>query len=164
MKVIFLDIDGVLNSHKDLLLHGPLTICDVYLERLSKIIKAVKPTPHIVLSSSWRILDSLKLLATKRLEDHKMQIHSCTSYKPPTWHDRNDEISEWLENHEVSKYAILDDYDMSKRFGENMFVTKFKVGLTDEVAELVIKHLNTGTPRWDAFIQSLCAKEIRKDN
>lgn len=46
MKVIFLDIDGVLNSK------GTSTLDDTYISRLKEIVKATDA--KIVLSSSWK--------------------------------------------------------------------------------------------------------------
>ena len=56
---------------------------------------------------------------------------------------RGDEINAWLSEHpEVTKYAILDDesdfYD-----DQPLFQTTFETGLTDEIAQKVIDHLNS---------------------
>lgn len=54
---------------------------------------------------------------------------------------RGDEINAWLKDHpEVTKYAILDD-DCDFYDDQPLFQTTFQYGLTDEIAEAVIKHL-----------------------
>jgi hypothetical protein len=110
MKVIFLDIDGVLNSFRTCIATGNYPhgldkglkhfdwIAIRLLQRLSDSTGVV-----FVLSSSWRILHDYKdvgkaldlpiIDATKRLDG-----------------PRGAEIAEWLSRHpEVELYAILDD-------------------------------------------------------
>ena len=63
MKVIFLDVDGVLNSEDDLLIYrakNNITGCILYEEvedRPLKLLKEIidKTNAKIVVSSSWRI-------------------------------------------------------------------------------------------------------------
>ena len=57
---------------------------------------------------------------------------------------RGNEIQDWLDKHpEVTRYAILDDDpDMLEEQLPNFFKTTWEKGLTEEIMEKVIAHLN----------------------
>jgi len=58
--------------------------------------------------------------------------------------DRNQEIREWMVNHDVERFAVLDD-DYDAFFAEMPqvnFKTSFEHGLTDDIKERVIAYLN----------------------
>lgn len=93
---------------------------------------------EVVLSSSWRHHPE----GVQNVSERVVRLLDKTPYLPGI---RGDEIQAWLDLHpEVDKYAILDD-DMDMLVGQapNFFKTTFKEGLTDEIAEAVIKHLNS---------------------
>src|SRR6187551_2499265 len=105
MKVIFLDIDGVLNSKAtpnprkfpyivdERLLKRPLQLCD-------------HTRAEIVLSSTWRY-DPVGLLAAKYF---KIPFSDVIPDLPGE--TRHKEILAWLSAHEdVSRYAVIDDED-----------------------------------------------------
>lgn len=142
MKVIFLDVDGVLNHRRWIQdncavdrMHALDPEC---LRRLAQIVRVTKA--HIVVSSTWR-LGITSLLALKdQLESHGMFIYSTTPDSPTGV--RHKEIQTWLDcNSQVEAFAILDD-DRDADVGHSFFRTKFDSGLTDEIAEEVIRHLN----------------------
>lgn len=55
---------------------------------------------------------------------------------------RGFEIKEWLDRHPgARRYAILDDTD-DFLWGQHLFRTTWAEGLTDEIADQVIAHLN----------------------
>jgi hypothetical protein len=55
---------------------------------------------------------------------------------------RGTEIKTWLDSHQdVSCYAILDD-NTDFLVGQPLFKTSWDKGLTEEIAEKVISHLN----------------------
>lgn len=111
MKIIFLDIDGVLNSHRTLVAfngfphgvdgyhRGQFDEVAIGLVRhLCKISDAV-----IVLSSSWRIIHDYRDIG-KALElpiiDQTPSLAEC----------RGAEIAMWLgERNDIETYVILDD-------------------------------------------------------
>lgn len=136
MKVIFLDIDGVVNS-KETLSHSHKGVMgiDPYLSLLvHRIIEATDA--KLVLSSSWKhgLLDEVK----------KVFPIIDTTPNNKFSRIRGFEIDMWLEDHpEVTKYAILDDDDdMLPEQMPNFFHTSFETGLTEEIANAVVKHLN----------------------
>ena len=56
--------------------------------------------------------------------------------------DRGVEVQEWLDRHpQVTHYAILDD-EPDFLPGQWLFKTTFTDGITEEIAQAVIDHLN----------------------
>ncbi len=132
MKIIFLDVDGVLNSIQD---RFSWTIeSDKHLILLACIVR--RTDAKIVVSSSWRncgLLDTLK----KRLNDFSMSIYDKTK----DIGERGVEIKEWLDSHSgVESFVILDDedFDIKSYFPNNFVKTNEEVGLQKEDAEKCI--------------------------
>lgn len=143
MKILFLDIDGVVNcaSSNFKTDHWPL---DRYMAFLVGKIQ-LETDCKVVLSSSWRVHPE----GVAVVEKHIVPILDTT---PRSWYDkeadhhslRGEEIERWLMDHpEVVEYAILDDdSDMLESQLPNFFKTSWQEGLTDEIAAAVIAHLN----------------------
>lgn len=155
MKVIFLDVDGVLNSKDDLLIYrakNNITGCILYAEvedRPLKLLKEIidKTNAKIVVSSSWRIGcifgNKLYTKLINRLSDYDMEVYDITpSLSGDT--QRGDEIREWLSKNPVDNFIILDDdSDMCEFLNTDHFIkTTYEHGLTEELKELAIKILN----------------------
>ena len=149
MKVLFLDVDGVLNNELLLENHGWEAIGETKLDLLKDIIDATNA--KIVLSSTWRIDGGTKKvlvakLATRGLEllDQTIVLHRTKLSLPV---QRSDEICEWLSRHsEVEKFAVLDDNtDAGYGIESHFFKTQFEEGLTRTITNQVIMHLNEGT-------------------
>lgn len=150
MKVLFLDIDGVCNSRaylyrlraknkKATLWYGIDPDAAALIQRIVKETKCV-----VVLSSTWR------LYADGRAQVKREVCHfiDCTKDMQAGSKrgvvDRGDEVQEWLERHPaVTQYAILDD-DSDFQPCQWLFKTSFDKGITEEIAEAVIAHLNAG--------------------
>ncbi len=139
MKIIFLDIDGVLN-HRNSPCDGGIFIIDTTLVPiLARIVQATGA--EIVLSSTWRILAKNREAVQRALAVHDMKFIGRTDQLNA---ERSVEILEWLHRHpQVTKFAILDDdRDAgSNGLGEYFFQTNWNNGLTDEIADRVITHL-----------------------
>jgi hypothetical protein len=155
-KIIFLDVDGVLNwqetwqgPHKDSCSTLDPDCCD----ELKRIVKATKAT--IVLSSTWRLSfpDGRNAIKLKDwLSDRGLTIHSLT---PNLWDEygtvmcRGHEIKRWLDGHKTEfpdpQFVILDDdNDMNPDQQEFFVQTSFQNGgLTPELADKAIEILNT---------------------
>lgn len=139
MKVIFLDIDGVLNSPatwalkelNDPLNKGVDQIDYSMLGLLSRIVS--RTNAKIVISSTWRKIHSLD-------EIHDMFVARGWQHPRDTIIDRTpssshgfrgEEIKSWLDNHEVQDYIILDDDSDMLPSQNNRFInTCGYVGLT----------------------------------
>ena len=159
-KVIFLDVDGVLNcaTSKSSCYD---TVCGVVtgidsdkVKRLAKIVEATGA--EIVLSSDWKdgwskYYTSSKPSHAKYLDNHLYKKGRLTiKDKTPntnkgSWF-RGEEILAYLRSHkDVENYVILDDTffeDFSiKEISEHLVLTEYKVGLTDDDVEKAIKIL-----------------------
>lgn len=158
MKVIFLDVDGVLNSEvsreqernnfDNWMEHE---VSDMHINNLKKIVDATGA--QIVLSSSWRfdhpkatgrdfIADPLMKILDRKLKAVGLDIIDVT----PDLRGkiRGAEIQDWLDRHsEVERFVILDDdVDMMEEQKPFFVNTTFKNGLTEEMANKAIEILN----------------------
>lgn len=110
-RVLFLDIDGVLNSHRTVLAFNgfPHGFDGYHRERFDWVAVALirklceETGASIVLSSSWRIIHSVKECANGLdlpIFDRTPSLAGC----------RGTEIHAWLSEHpEITHYAIVDD-------------------------------------------------------
>ena len=161
MNVIFLDVDGVLNSSAALEQSkgkGYIMIIDYHLQMLAKIYHATNA--KIVLSSSWRDLDDefdihvywMYEYLVNELARYDMKIMSKT---PNVKGIRPLEIKTWLDNRidkDKINFVSLDDdwsYDDYKKYGiedclvkTEFFCTKLENGgLQEKHVALAIKKL-----------------------
>lgn len=118
MSVLFLDIDGVLNTVRweKFCLSGEATIEDEYgitfdrtsIANLKEIIDLTDAS--IVIHSTWKLLYDVKWIAKMwSSRDLPGIILDVTPNMPP-YYSKQDEITMWLKHHpEIQNYAILDD-------------------------------------------------------
>jgi hypothetical protein len=135
MKVLFLDIDGVLNSRSTTSFKNSLWPYDPYMAFMVGKIQ-LDTGCEIVLSSSWRWSED-GVAAVRKLVN-------LLDITPKLNLSRGEEIQAWLDKHpEVTAYAILDDdRDMLKSQLPNCFFTTFETGLTEDIALAVTQHLS----------------------
>lgn len=130
-KVLFLDVDGVLNSTKSLVAFGnyPMPKVDARekelfdLTSVELIKKVCKDTnTKIVLSSSWRNCEDWEFVLKGLLGLDIIDI-TPTIYDGDRGWFRGNEIKAWLTEHpEVTKYAIVDDNNDFLEEQEEFFV------------------------------------------
>ena len=118
MKVIFLDVDGVLNSehcfkkeHKRYERTHEVRVDKGLDKRFIKNLKWLvnKTGAKIVLSSSWRglVKKDKNHYLHKYLEEQGLKIYD---YTPNVGLERGIDIQEWLNHHlDVTNIVILDD-------------------------------------------------------
>lgn len=147
MKVLFLDIDGVLNSDTFYLnrpkeikhLPYPLSEFDpACVARLNRILAETKA--RLVVSSSWRhdaFID--RVLDRAGIKPKMWDITPYGMGRP-----RGYEIKKFLHEHpDIENYVILDDVANMLPEQQSHFVqTKYYYGLTDEDMEKAINILN----------------------
>lgn len=145
MKILFLDVDGVLNcaayfktrqTPRDL---KPRDMDPMRVLILHRILEATGA--KVVVSSSWRFRPDDLEEVKKSVSPHYLDV----TPRHERHEDRHAEIKEWLSAHpETKAYAILDDdFCAGVGHGENFFKTDwYGFGLTQEIAKLVIEHLN----------------------
>jgi hypothetical protein len=150
MKVIFCDVDGVLNNAwTDARSPGGYTgVSEELIRNLKKIVD--ETGARIVLSSDWRLIKDdprqgkdYRYLARKLLFVGHLKIADHTD--DISWSRRGEEIRKYLDDHpEITEYVILDDNFFSD-FGKhkNHFVhTDKNEGLTGRDVEKAIRILN----------------------
>jgi HAD domain in Swiss Army Knife RNA repair proteins len=163
MKIIFLDFDGVLNSHSwwDSLSEAEKTdvmgLDPVAVARLHHLVCAT--SARVVVSSTWRHGRSRTRLQTI-LADAGFggQVLGTT----PEWlrksdggiycaEERGQEIQAWLDaapryGHDVESFVILDDNSDMAHLMDRLVQTTTKDGLQDEHVERAIEMLTEPPP------------------
>lgn len=144
MKVLFLDIDGVLNSQKvfeNWTSDSTRTvICPVMVERINRVIAATDC--RIVISSSWRFMWEMGELMDI-LGLHGLWA-SFIIDQTPRLDRRDEEILAWLKEHpEVSKFAVVDDdgFDLTN-LTDNLVQTEWEHGIQDDHVDRLIHLLS----------------------
>ena len=166
--IVFLDIDGVLNSDEDLRYcegtpaYGSHYTCVISREKVALLnrIPAALPDVRFVLSTSWRdeyfALDSLGDTVTVRalLSKYGFKGTYHKDWRTPCQHMRDvvsrrdgwirgDEVFTWLANNGFSadtRHVILDDMGLPYHFhpGQPLVQTDARVGLTDADVDTAI--------------------------
>lgn len=141
MKVLFLDIDGVVNKRENFNPAGGRTPYPIDRHCAFLVGKIQLDTDcKVVMSSSWRNLPE----ALKSVNDTVVPIHDVTPNRSGV---RGSEVKAWLDEHpEVTHYAILDD-DADFYDYQPLFKTTFVDGLTEEIAKQVTDYLNDSAPK-----------------
>ena len=154
MKVLFLDIDGVLNYEGCDSRYGSVYfVMEEKVHMLKEIIS--KTDAKIVLTSTWRHgLTDLMLgeetfeaglyeAFINTLEEHDMEIYGCTGEDEAT---RGEEIEFWLQvaEEKIEGFVILDDMGPEQfcAYEPYLVQTALSVGLEQEHVNLVINMLN----------------------
>lgn len=145
MSILFLDIDGVMNSleHKGLgkgRISGLMGIDQFHVQHLKRIVDETGCS--IVLSSTWRCNLNWK----RGLSKHGMpkSIISSIIDRTPITMDRyrGEEIDMWLKDNKFEGvFAIVDDDSDMEPHMDKLVKTSYRTGLTSEIADLLIQNL-----------------------
>jgi hypothetical protein len=140
MKVIFLDIDGVLNCSKTRNPRQfPYVVDQRLLARLQKLLD--RTGAKVVLSSSWR-LDPVGRFAAKHFGVPFIGVCPDRPSSP-----RCKEILGWLSDHpKTTRYAVIDDED-DELDELPLFQPSAKTGLTMDIVRGVEKYLKGKTDK-----------------
>lgn len=164
-KILFLDIDGVLNTERqhDHCVEAGLTYVDNFgyafdPEAVANLERIVNETgADIVISSSWKFwgLSTIQKLCASRelpgkvvditpnnVSDELLLSIDLSLMEMPA--GKGSEIKEWLDakGSEVVNYAILDDVpDMLPEQQSHFVQTDPRVGITKDDAERIIEIL-----------------------
>jgi hypothetical protein len=140
MKVIFLDIDGVLNCKKTPNPRKLPHIVDRTL--LARFMRLVEQTgAKVVLSSTWRY-DPAGLFSAKHWGIPFVDITPDMSNRP-----RRDEILTWLKKHpKVTRFVVIDDDD-DELDQLPLFQPSAATGLTGKVVTGVTRYLSGKTSK-----------------
>jgi len=109
-KVIFLDVDGVLNNANSSIENLYIVEPELILILKKIIVSSSITNTCIVLSSTWRYTAETRDIIEKSLKDQGLGNHikSCTPYYSGT--NRVYEIVSWLENN--TNYDVLNKYSL----------------------------------------------------
>ncbi len=157
MKIIFLDIDGVLNNIRTrVTFENFVFVDDDKIVLLKDLVE--KTNSKIVLSSSWRTgwrfkeknprcaNEDVRLFEAlqRKLGEHNLELMSYTDH---CWH-RGKEIDAWLkawQGEKIEAFVILDDMP-KEDFAPNtshLVQTDISKGLTPQNVKQAIELLNT---------------------
>ncbi len=144
--VLFLDIDGVMNSTGSILQHKSNRIFTPEAIRCLRQIIA-KTTCSIVISSSWREPEQWLIVPEVFTRNGLGQVLDLIIGTTPIFPSsigatREDEVDYWLAAHRHSgPYAILDDIPCSGDHSTHWVQTSTETGLTGLECERTIKLL-----------------------
>lgn len=142
MKLIFLDIDGVMNHRNYMVrsrLHRAQEFCPIAVRNLREIIK--RTHSKIVVSSTWRKHGHAEIRAVLSWYDLHQYLFGIT----PVINDeiRGKEIQAFIDRYcnSVESFIILDDDSDMGELLPRLIHCKNYSGLTDERREEAIKKL-----------------------
>lgn len=165
MRVVFLDFDGVLNSHEYMRTCGEGAMPDgvagldpAAVVRLNRLVNE-GGHPDVVVSSSWRhgrTVHELRYLL------HTSGFSGCVVGKTPDcahkpegglWHGamRGNEVQSWLDlaplyDVQVEQFVIIDDDSDMAHLADRHIKTDFATGLTDADVDRAIRMLTEPPP------------------
>jgi hypothetical protein len=147
MKVIFLDIDGVLNGFAEYT--APAVPChewnpsvmqrcgialEMHWDNVKRVNRLIEQTgAKVVLTTSWRKGDDLWWESLLQTFDHAGFLRNTIIDKTPSLaSSRGDEIQAWLKDHpEVTNFVILDDINEMHNLLDNFVHTNYQLGVQD---------------------------------
>lgn len=135
-KVLFLDIDNVLNTRPDCLDE----------DKVKPVLEIIKKTGcKIVISSTWRF-EKEKLLRLSEALKVDLYLTAEPEFRGILWESksRGEEIKEWLENQykDYEKIVILDDMEDLRPMQEFHVKINGEIGLTSAIKDDILRKLN----------------------
>lgn len=145
IRVVFLDLDGVLNNHGYLLAHSkdgwdPNGLDPKNIKQLNELLNWTGA--KVVISSTWRLFHTLPhietLLTAEGFEGEVIGKTPDLRGRP-----RGEEIQAWLETTDVDveRFVILDDDSDMGALMPHLVRTSFSVGLTAAEVDAAAKVL-----------------------
>lgn len=154
MKVIFLDVDGVLNNetlaaeigwggHFEEYEEATRDRIRWFQKSVDNLRSIVEETDsQIVISSTWRVHFSVKKFK-EMFAVYGWDNAPVIDRTPITRKSRGIEINRWLVDHKVEGYVIIDDYpDFLPEQNSHFVETDPNIGLTDDDTHRAITILN----------------------
>lgn len=143
MKVLFLDIDGVVCLHKDKDWDNEEEIFDAACcRKLQEIVSATGC--KLVLSSSWRLFPESIRSMFRQLKPFGITRENFLG-RTPLRGERGDEIMAYLKKRpQIETFVALDDEPFySRAFPQDrLILTKPESGITEDVKNACIRKLN----------------------
>lgn len=154
MKIVFLDFDGVLNSHWYMLEFprewnsGMAVEGQIDPESIELVNKIVEATGAVVvISSAWRLIRPVEQLTTMlKNKGFKGEVIGITPDLAHLDKRRGDEIQEWIGTSplkdQIESFVILDDNSDMVHLTDRLVLTGYTVGIEEHHVEKAIKILN----------------------
>ena len=147
-KLIFLDVDGVLNNQtwalKMFKEEGVRVYSEDILEdRALRLLKRLvdETGAKIIVSSAWRKIPKSYDALKTQLKHYGVVVDGETPYVGSV---RGDDITAWFNRNPGDyRYVILDDDSDMDGHMNHLFQTDFDTGLTYEIVEKCISALNS---------------------
>lgn len=154
MKLVFLDVDGVLNTCEYNDISKSFTIHTDKINKLNKLL--LETDSYIVLSSSWRYFvhnGSMNLHGLEWLfRTHGLANGRLIDITPPDKENetRGETITRWIKNHRSDKYIHIESYciiddmpiDNFEQHKSRFVKTNPSIGLDDVDCQVVKNVLN----------------------
>lgn len=160
-RIVFLDIDGVLNSSqwwrdKDSV---PWVDCQIDPRAVDLLNRIAPPeTTRIVVSSAWRLMGRQSVTDVLRRVGVKARVVGVTPDLVRLGDcRRGTEIATWLAEHgeRISAYVVIDDDHDAGIGHERVFIkTDFAWGLTEE-------HVTMAREMFESVEKALCGEVVR---
>ena len=134
MKLLFLDIDGVMTADEGTINNEKLySFSSSCVEVLNKILST--NNVRIILTSSWRTVFDVEKQCRIFKENGVVQLPMGQT-KDLGYKHRNLEIKSYLENRKVESFVILDDMQI-EGFDDHFVLIDPRKGLSEEYVERV---------------------------
>jgi hypothetical protein len=146
MKLLFLDIDGVMTSNELIQQRNKSTMLYPFAREAVEALNDVLRTHalKIVLTSSWRTVFDVEKQCQIFKENGVIQVPFGATVDLG-FENRSLEIERWLQNKKVAGFVILDDLPIDK-FRENFLKIDPAEGLTRLHIPQINKILNNDSP------------------
>jgi len=146
-KVIFLDVDGVLNTTHNF-------AKQILPEKIEYIIDILDKTDaSIVLSTTWRDPPPRRRFLLQYLEKHGILLTKIIGQTSDLgFFRRSEEIEQWITDHNtITRFIVLDDFDYewTPFILPRVIKTDDTIGVTEENTKMVINLLNCTQNEWD---------------
>lgn len=139
MKLLFLDIDGVLTADDTAINeHFLYTFSASCVQNFNEILLVCKP--KIILISSWRTVFAPKQQEQIFMDNGVIQF-PLGQTKDLGYDSRSAEIKAYLRQRKVESFVILDDMDI-QGFTQNFVRTNPSTGITQKEVKKAIEILN----------------------
>jgi hypothetical protein len=144
MKLLFLDIDGVMTSNDLIYDRRSLELLYPFskgcVEALNEILKSNRL--RIILTSSWRTVFDVEKQCQIFKENGVLQVPYGATVDLG-YENRSLEIKQWLQNKKIDGFVILDDLEIDG-FGDNFLKINPEEGLTRFHIPRINQILNPG--------------------
>ena len=149
IRIIFLDIDGVVNSHRKTkevyeLTHKPHSNFNTpFDERCMQVLKEIVELTdsYIVITSTWRKFAEGRKKLVEAFKEYDLD-YRIIGYTPVLNKLRSEEIKAFLSSLTIPvTYVIIDDDSDMEELMDHLVKTDIKVGLTEEQKETIIKKI-----------------------